>query len=150
MAQGTKQQRRFGPGLAISLATILMVAACGSSSQVSTADLEGSWNLTRLTGSDGQQVSVPDTISPTISFQGSQVGGDSGCNNFSGSYTLDGSTIKFSPGMATTLKACDDPVTSVETAYLQALAAVDKVALDGDKLTLSTGGGDPQVEFTRA
>jgi heat shock protein HslJ len=145
----TTALRRLGQVVVVGLISMLALGACGSSSGVSASDLNGSWSLTSVTGADGQTVAIPAGVSPGITFQDGQVNGDTGCNSFSGSFTLDGSTIDFGP-LKTTRMVCADDVNAVETAYLTALDAVDSVTIDGTTLTLSTSGGDSKLIFSRS
>jgi len=57
--------------------------------------------------------------------------GRSGCNTFTAGYTLDGDNFTLT-GISSTLMACEEPMATVETAYLQALAVLDKAALLAD------------------
>jgi heat shock protein HslJ len=148
LISGTRLAVRRASALALGMVVLVAVAACSSSSTATTADLEGTWQLSSVTTADGQQVTVPEGVSPTLQVQGEQVSGNAGCNTFSGGYTLDGDTIAFGP-LASTRMACADPVNAVESAYLAALDAVNQVALDGNTLTLSVSGGDPTLIYTK-
>jgi heat shock protein HslJ len=57
----------------------------------------------------------------TLNFVAGKAAGSDGCNNYSGSYTADGTNIKFSQSMAATMMACPDPIMKQATAYMQAL-----------------------------
>src|SRR5262245_19777041 len=51
-----------------------------------------------------------------------RVSGNTGCNRFSGSATMDGSAISFSP-LASTRRGCEEALMAQETAMLNALQA---------------------------
>lgn len=60
-------------------------------------------------------------IAQTVSFtKTGQVYGDSGCNRFTGGYTVKGSQIFIGP-LAATLMACPDAQMTAETQFLTAL-----------------------------
>jgi len=67
--------------------------------------LMGTWNLATLNGKTISALEHGRVINLTLSEENNHASGFAGCNNFMGSYTLDGSNLEFSP-MATTRKAC--------------------------------------------
>lgn len=88
----------------------LTVIACNSTK--TTTDqasgkqvLMGTWNLATLNGETVAPLENGRLINLKLSTENNHVSGFSGCNNFMGSYTLEGSSLEFSP-MATTRKAC--------------------------------------------
>lgn len=82
-------------------------------------DLVGTdWVLEELAGS-----TFVDTF-PTINFGGDgTVTGSAGCNTFSGTYAVDGTSLGVGP-LGTTKMACADPTMFVESAFLAALRGV--------------------------
>ena len=76
---------------------------------------------------------------PTIAFSGDgTVSGFGGCNDFNGTYTVDGSKLTFGP-LASTKKACPDAVNTIEQAYLTALQATQTYEITSDgKLKLTS------------
>jgi heat shock protein HslJ len=54
--------------------------------------------------------------------------GRGGCNRFFGSYSIEGSVIRFGP-MASTLMYCEETM-AVENAFLKALGEVDEIQVD--------------------
>ena len=64
------------------------------------------------------------------------VGGFGGCNQYNGGYSVDGDAIVIGP-LAATRMACADDVMEVENAFLNAMEAVDLMAIDGQTLTLT-------------
>jgi putative lipoprotein len=74
-----------------------------------------------------------EDVSPTLVFDtDGTASGNGGCNTFSGSYTLDASTIAFG-AIVSTKMACAGPGSEVETAYLAALQSATSwsIAADG-------------------
>ncbi len=95
------------------------------------------WQLTEIAGPDGM-MATPITI-PTLAFEDDAVAGNASCNQYFGSYEIDGSSISFGQ-LASTQMFCDVPgVMEQEAAYLAALAAVDTWSIDDETLTLSSG-----------
>lgn len=99
-----------------------------------TKPLEGSWNITGYYSKNG--VHSPQVGSlPTAVFTGDAVSGSTGCNDYSGPYTLTGTTVKIGP-LATTRKACDQALSDQETAILTALQAATTFDQSGSNVTL--------------
>ncbi len=101
-----------------------------------------SWTLATLNG----QPAVKGTT-VTLNFTAGKVAGSDGCNNYTGTYTADGTNIKFSQ-IAATLKACPDPIMSQATAYQQALAQAATYKADTQQLVLSDASGKALATFT--
>jgi heat shock protein HslJ len=146
--------RRSSSLLAAAAALVLLVAACSSSgaspsSSASPASagspapvgLAGtSWTLADLDGT------TPAGAAPTLEFrEDGTAGGMSGCNSYNGSYTVDGNTITFGPLISTKM-ACEQPLMTMESAYLAALQGATAAAVDEDgNLVLS---GTATMTFT--
>ncbi len=73
--------------------------------------------------------------------------GFGGCNNFTGSYTLDEATlrIRFNQ-MASTMMACSQGM-DVESAFHEVLAQADNYSLSGDSMTLNRARMAPLARF---
>jgi heat shock protein HslJ len=79
-----------------------------------------SWSLIDLDGS----ASFDPGVAPDLTFaDDGTLSGFAGCNDYNGSFTLDGDSIDIGP-LATTRMACGAPGSDVEAAYLPALDAV--------------------------
>ena len=140
-------------------ATAVGFTACGSdddSSGGSTGDttagtdmategtVEGvTWTVTELNGE-----APPEGVTATLVFDGANVSGSSGCNNYSGGATFDEDVVQISEGLAGTMMACDATVSEFEAAYLEMLAASSVFAVDGDTLTLSDDSDNVLATFT--
>jgi heat shock protein HslJ len=98
--------------------------------------LEGpTWQLTTLvTGESASSLLLDSQI--TAVFDGQQVTGSAGCNQYFGSYTHDGDTLSFGP-LGSTKMACSPELMQQETDFLAALATVQAVVVDGYQLTLT-------------
>ena len=104
------------------------------------ARLEGAaWQLKELPGP--QSAALGQLTRPvTIRFESGRLSGFAGCNNFSGSYTLDGDQLKIGP-VASTQMACPEPGSSIENAFHKALSGTLRYAVDGDDLSATTASG---------
>ncbi len=104
------------------------------------ARLEGAaWRLLDLPGV--QPAALAQLTRPvTARFESGRLTGFAGCNNFSGSYTLDGDQLKIGP-VASTQMACPEPGSSIENAVHAALSGTLRYAVDGDDLTATTESG---------
>ena len=128
--------------LLVLLAVAASLAACAITTREATADLPGtSWVLAELDGVDPVAEAAP-----TIEFaEDGTVSGSTGCNTFTGSVTIDGTSLEFGP-LATTRMACADPaVNEQEQAFLLALEGVTSYTIDEEgRLVLE---GDAPLVF---
>ncbi len=100
----------------------------------------GAWRLQELPGVQAAALAQLDRP-VTARFEAGRLSGFAGCNNFSGSYSLDGDQLKIGP-VASTQMACPEPGSSIETAFHKALSGTLRYAVDGDVLTATTASGD--------
>jgi heat shock protein HslJ len=106
----------------------------------SAAQLEGAaWRLQELPGASS--AALAQLKRPvTMRFESGRLSGFAGCNNFSGSYSLDGDQLKIGP-VASTQMACPEPGSSIETAFHKALSGTLRYAVDGDVMTATNASG---------
>lgn len=96
------------------------------------------WILQELNGNSAISELFPEST-PTLNFnETGTLSGFTGCNNFSGIYSLEDSDLKLDPG-AMTRKACPEVK---EDEFLQALGMVNSFELDQSKLLLKGPAGD--------
>ncbi len=108
--------------------------------------LDGSgWNL-EVAGLD---VLGAEAVVATISFSSPKVSGSSGCNSFTGSYTVSGDKLTLGQ-LASTQKACGPVETAVETAVLTRLGKVAGYKVAGDTLTLTDASDATLLTYTAA
>ena len=121
--------------------------------------LLGNWDVVGLGDGRGTVAAPVPGSQLTASFAASTkflgifgsdpaVSGSTGCNQFSGTYQLNDSTIRISQ-LAMTAAACADPALATqEQAYVQALQGVGRVEARGDfaELTSLTGGTLVQLQ----
>jgi heat shock protein HslJ len=115
---------------------MLIIAACATttSQKGNAVDLTSSpWALLKL---KDMQLVVGTGISARFTSDG-KLSGSSGCNQYSGTYTVSGNTIEISSPLATTRKACPQVIMDQETEYLKTLSEVKTFSVTTDKLTLS-------------
>ena len=122
------------------LAGCLLLAACGTAADGSTSgpDVSGEWELAEGTA-DGAALPQPAGSGATLLLADGQGSGVSFCNHYSATFRQDGDAVVFD-GLGGTEMGCEPAVMAAETAYLQALGAVDTAAVDGGTLVL-TGDG---------
>ena len=123
---------------------ISMVSCAKKGKTVSASDMNRiqgvSWYLTQVGGSpvspmaDGKQPHI--LLDPVKK----QVTGFAGCNNFFGSYELDGASLTFGP-MGATRMACPDLETGLEASVFEALENTRKWKIEGGDLLLLKAHG---------
>ncbi len=106
------------------------------------------WTLTSYLDTETAEViSVPFGVTATLLLQDGAASGSAGCNQFNGSYQIEGTSLSFSEEMAVTLALCEDDVQAVEDAYLSSLGEVDGWMIDAEALELSNSFGDVILTF---
>jgi heat shock protein HslJ len=116
-----------------------------------TVSLGGTpWQVVSYNNGRGGVVSVSADSTITALFgDDGRVSGDTGCNRYEASYTIDGRTIAAGP-IATTRRACSsEDLATQEALFLTALGAATRYELIGDKLTLRNDAGAAQVILVR-
>ncbi len=143
--------------IALLIATAFL-ASCGDDSDGSSS---ASTVAASSTGADpldgttwkldvaGLDVPGADAVAPTISFSKSTVSGSSGCNTFTGGYTVSGTTLTIGQ-LASTQMACGPVETAVETAVLTRLGKVAGFTVAGDKLTLTDASDATLLTYAAA
>ncbi|MBU3820849.1 META domain-containing protein [Flavobacteriaceae bacterium XHP0103] len=99
------------------------------------ANLTGLFNVEILNGNN--VISNKQTLN--FDTENHKIFGFSGCNRFTGSYTLNENEIKIGP-LASTKRLCvDDNANQIETKFLEALSTADNISFKKNKLTLFSG-----------
>jgi heat shock protein HslJ len=102
------------------------------------------WILADLNGA----APIADNV-PTLEFGANgQASGNGSCNQYFGSYTIDGDTLNFGQ-FGSTMMGCEEPVMQQETSFLQTLGTAAVFTVAGDTLTITTAA-DATLIFTRA
>jgi putative lipoprotein len=112
---------------------------------VQAADVDltlGSWLVVAMNGETVEGESVPQ-----IDFgEDGQVSGSSGCNRFSGSYTLEGNALSFGP-LASTRKACFGALNEQENTFFKTLNTVVAVGIQDGHTVLMDAQGNIVMRF---
>jgi heat shock protein HslJ len=116
---------------------------------VTAASLEGApWKLVSYADAEGNmQAPLPGT-EITIEFLEGNVAGNSGCNNYFGSYEVAGAELSIGL-IGSTMMACPDAVMSQETAYLAALEGAASYRITGDELQIAGADGKPLLSYVQ-
>lgn len=112
----------------------LLVNSCSTTDLVS--QLGGKeWNVTSILG---KPLDANESMKglPSVNFgENGKLFGSTGCNNFNGSFKLDGTALSLDPG-AITKMFCPE---SYEQDFLSAVKQVTNVKMDGSNLNLLNG-----------
>ncbi|MFP8967569.1 META domain-containing protein [Pokkaliibacter sp. CJK22405] len=136
--------------LLLVLPAVALIAGCSltpANERGQTEPLQGTdWQLYQVLD---QPVTVETTRPLSIQFatQGNQVSGYSGCNRFSGTYSLYGGRMSFEPLISTKM-ACRDMNT--EQRYMDALSSVRSWEAKGTELWLMNADQQPLLRFKAA
>ena len=107
--------------------------------------IEGpTWRLTDLRGVD--PIVLRDAARPvTAAFKAGRISGLSGCNQFFGTYTVDGDRVVIGQ-LAGSMMACAEPSMKLERAVHAALAGTFRYTLADNRMTLASGAA-PVLTF---
>jgi len=141
------RNRLIGTTLAVTLLAGLPAIAAAQDEEPNSPE-GADWALTgSYDEASAELVAVPFGVEPTLRLEDGTATGSGGCNQFSGRYEIDGSSLRFGQEMTVTLTLCDDPAQQVEDAYLAALGDVDGWTIDAGVLELSDDFGDVILTF---
>jgi heat shock protein HslJ len=125
----------------VSLPDGRLLAGC---CRVPASPLEGTaWQLTSPGGTAGEAKDAT-TDRPTVRFADGRASGFAGCNRFTGAFQREGDTLTVGR-LAGTMMACPEPRMAAEKAFLDGLSGTHRVAIAGDRLTLTPASGTPLV-----
>jgi heat shock protein HslJ len=157
---GQAQEQALTSGLpkvtdsALSGTTLVMNDAAGAALFTwarGPAGIVGSYTVTGVNNGKQAVVSTPATSTATIQFgPDGTVSGNTGCNSFNGSYTVDGSSLEINPDVAATMMACESASQQLETQFLTALSEVASWERSGQTVTLRDPAGSTQLTLTAA
>jgi heat shock protein HslJ len=143
--------RKVRGSLSLVAGTVAIALACAKApeagddptgSVTSARSLVGPrWRLVELEGQPA--IAMTGSREPHLIFSRSdtaaRVGGATGCNSMGGSYQADGTGLRFSGLFSTKMACVEEDRMRQESAFLNALNAVDRYAVSGDTLMLSAG-----------
>ena len=144
--------------LAPTVLVLALLAACGGSAgsaapssaadpgaTPAAGDPGGAWRL--VAGSvGGRPLVLPADRPVTFVVDGTQVGGQSGCNQYFGELSVVDGRVAIT-GLGGTEMGCEEPIMALEAAYLEGLAGVRFATIRGDTLLL--GGDAVELRFER-
>lgn len=132
--------------IGVAATVTLLAAACGDDSAgggQTAADVEGIvWTLDEL---DGEP--VESGVQVTLEFDGTQIAGTGGCNQYNGAASFDDGVVEIAPEIVSTMMACIGPEAEVESNYLALLPSADGFSVDDDTLTLTDADGEPILVY---
>ena len=115
--------------------------------QVSLFDTE--WQLISYTVAGSQEAVIPGSDVTLTLVSGGDANGHGGINLYFGSYTMEGSTLRFGE-IGSTLMAGDKPLMDQESAFFGLLGRVEEYHLSGNTLTLLDARGNTLLVFQPA
>lgn len=121
------------------IAALMMLAACSSAPQATEAFERLQWQVA------GDESAQPITLA--FDAKENRASGFSGCNRYSGSYTLDHNQLRFGAMMSTKMACADDARNRTEQQFLEALAHVDSYAYEQETLTLYDANAAQLLRF---
>jgi heat shock protein HslJ len=129
----------------LGLSAALLLAACGDDGEEVNAGAGG--ESTALEGTqwvlDLSTLDVGSTgpAQATLLLEGGQASGTDGCNQFNGSYELDGDNLTFG-ALASTGMMCTAEIAAAGKVVTDGLAATETYSISGTTLTLAGADGD--------
>ncbi len=133
--------------LVIMMMSATILSAC--SSVTPAVNLAGtSWQLVAY-GSVNNQVSAAAGVETNLEFgKNGQVGGNFGCNSFSGDYKVRSGKIEFGALMSTEM-ACPEPQMTQESSAFQVMNGKVRYEMNGDSLTIYGPGEEVLLVLKR-
>ena len=119
----------------------LTLSACGGDDAGLAAQ---TWMLTEV----GGEPAVPTALATLTFSDDGTVGGNTGCNDFTTSYEVDGSSLTVTQPAAATLRACEEPLMNQETSVFEALAATTEFSISGSELQLIGDSGETLARYS--
>ena len=122
------------------LVAFVLLSSCNPLKSLNPLSLltGNTWELASLLGKNLDLSQFAAGI-PSLNFlEEGKLAGFSGCNDFNGSFALEGTSLNLDPG-AMTRKACPG---SGEQDFISALGKVSNLKVDKDKLTLLDGASE--------
>ena len=101
-----------------------------------------------LVSLSGSSWVAPENAHQSVEFKAAQIGGNAGCNQFSGRYIQTDSGLKIGP-LATTRRACNLEIMKNEFKFLSALANTTRVEISDSTLTLKDAKGTVLTTLNR-
>jgi heat shock protein HslJ len=110
--------------------------------------LLGNWIVDSFATAPNELVTPLEGTRLTTVFGIASVGGEAGCNSYTGTYGTNGDVVRIGP-LATTRMACDQAIMDQETAFLAALQGVARIERRADGVRLTDRNGAISVALIR-
>ena len=129
--------------LAIVAVSVSLIGCSGGAE-----DLEDiKWILTSYGFEGNIKSPLPDSqITVTFKSETKEVGGNAGCNHYSGGYKVDGDKLTIEGPFAVTEMWCGEEKDDQEKKYLDILQAAESFEINGDRLIIYSGAGELNFE----
>jgi heat shock protein HslJ len=125
-------------------ALALLLAGCTSTGEQNAEVVGPVWGAVSIADK-----AVLDNALITLQLDGDgRASGKGGCNGYGGSYTLEGSVLRFGP-LAATKMACETAVMDQEQAYFDLLAQVEHYTVGDDGALVLTTADGRAIRFLR-
>jgi heat shock protein HslJ len=117
------------------LLPFLMLCACAKPNNATPVSMQNTLSPTQIINKTWQvedidQHGIIDNAHVTLMFgDDNRISGKSGCNNYSGRYTLTGNRLAVIPPMISTRMMCEPALMQLENEYIALLSAAEKVEL---------------------
>jgi len=135
--------RTFGMSLALLVILNACSTAAPTASPVSSTLANTSWLLSTI---NGQPVASGKYLDLLFGIRSAS--GFGGCNQFTTTYSSDGSTVLSFGDFATTSMACDATTSLLERTYLAALGQVARYVITGNSLSFAGSSGPTLLTYT--
>jgi heat shock protein HslJ len=139
--------KRTVPAAVVLVAVISILGACGDDDAGGSGDADAVvgtlWGLDELSGEP-----VPDGVKVTLEFDGEQVAGSGGCNQYNSAASFDDGVVTIAPEIVSTRMFCEGPASDVEFAYLAVLPSATGFVVEDDTLTLTDTDGDVVLVYS--
>jgi len=120
----------------------------GSAEPTSTATLQETiWALESYVNSQGNLVQALPDSEVTLELAVGKASGSAGCNNYFGTYTLDGNNLAIKVGGATMMFCEPEELMTQEQDYLAALGTAASYEITDNQLTIANAAGETVLTF---
>jgi len=119
------------------LASILFLASCGSTRELTQQDLNSRWELKRINGQDATNMFAGKNPDLNFNFGTNQIWGNNSCNTYNGLFSLQNNKFK-STMLTTTDASCADVPAQVQ--YMDLLSRDSNLKLINNELIFNQNG----------
>ncbi|WP_232496440.1 MULTISPECIES: META domain-containing protein [Methylotenera] len=137
----------------LAMLPFLILCACAKPNTAAPVAMQNTLSLTQLTNKTWQvedinQRGIIDNAHVTLMFgDDNRISGKSGCNNYSGSYTLTGNKLAVIPPMISTRMMCPPALMQLENEYIAILSTAEKVELSAMGALIMTSQNGKTITF---